>query len=210
MIRFKHLTVKLVRPALAIMVTGTVFLLGMPTAFGAFTSDSNRVLGVGRIQSTATIQTTDSSERLVLPTPTTAPATISSSDLTVPIEREVVVNVPVPLAVSTALNNNANTPYASASSSGLSDDEMLAWIITRESHGNIYSTNGIYVGIGQLNINNYPNYIGMTYEETLASEDPYGLQLQAMLVYINQRYSYNNGLSPINNAYNFWKAHNWY
>ena len=67
----------------------------------------------------------------------------------------------------------------------LTDDEMLQWIITRESHGDPYATNGKYKGIGQLDESYYPTYVGMTWAEC---EGNYDIQLEAMLGYIASRY----------------------
>ncbi len=82
-----------------------------------------------------------------------------------------------------------------------SDDEMLAYIITRESHGDPYATNGKYKGIGQLDESYYPTCVGLTWEEC---EGNYDIQLQAMLGYIASRYG------SIQGAYEFWQWNGWY
>ena len=83
----------------------------------------------------------------------------------------------------------------------LTDDEMLQWIITRESHGDPYATNGKYKGIGQLDESYYPPYVGMTWAEC---EGNYDIQLEAMLGYIASRYG------SIQGAYEFWQWNGWY
>ena len=102
------------------------------------------------------------------------------------------------------------TTYAAAyyapvtGSSTISDADMLAWIINHESHGNVDSINGIYKGIGQLQDQHYEAYVGMSYEETLSQPDPYAVQQDAMLGYINDRYG------SVEAAYEHAEQFGWY
>jgi hypothetical protein len=85
-----------------------------------------------------------------------------------------------------------------------SDDEMLQYIIKRESSGNVKATNGKYKGIGQLQEHHYQKYVGMSYAETLTQPDPYAVQLKAMLGYIGERYG------SIAAAHSHWLKKGWY
>ena len=118
------------------------------------------------------------------------------------ILEETVIKDPVPEIIL----QGTKPAFVSASGQNLgkSDMEMLEYIIKRESGGNVHATNGKYKGIGQLQESHYQTYVGMSYEETLQQPDPYAVQLEAMLGYINGRYS------SVQAAYNFWVKNGWY
>jgi hypothetical protein len=108
--------------------------------------------------------------------------------------------------------NEAETVVAAAepevfipiSGQSLSDSEMLSYIISHESSGDPYATNGQYKGIGQLQESHYQAFVGMDYASTLQTDAAYYVQQQAMLGYISSRYG------SIENAYYFWIGHGWY
>jgi SLT domain-containing protein len=85
----------------------------------------------------------------------------------------------------------------------MSESDMLAYIISRESGGNPWavSASGTYCGIGQLSRNKYPYYVGMSWEECAGN---YDIQLQAMLAYIENRYG------SIEAAYEHTRQKGWY
>lgn len=67
------------------------------------------------------------------------------------------------------------------SHSGSATDEL----IRRESHGDTYASNGEYKGIGQLDKDYYPKYIGKKWEDV---KGDYKAQKEAMDAYIKDRY----------------------
>ncbi|MCL1851721.1 MAG: G5 domain-containing protein [Peptococcaceae bacterium] len=109
---------------------------------------------------------------------------------------ETVTKDPVPEIVMEGTKH----PIFAIESSNLSNEEMLQYIINKESGGNIYaiSKSGQHKGIGQMLEIHYQTYAGMSYAETLEQPDPYMVQKNAMLGYIAARYG------SIEAAYNYW------
>jgi hypothetical protein len=122
-----------------------------------------------------------------------------------PVTEIVLVGTKPPATAGSNPNSGSSSgSKVPGTSLSLSDQEMLNYIINRESSGNIYATNGIYKGIGQLQEDHYRKYVGMSYADTLKKDYPYAVQLQAMMGYINERYG------SVASAYRHWVSEGWY
>jgi hypothetical protein len=93
--------------------------------------------------------------------------------------------------------------YAEYKKGGRSQSNKLAYIIWRESNGNTTATSpsGVHKGIGQLQENYYPRYVGKSWKKCSNS---WKLQSKAMMLYIQHRYG------TVNKAYKFWCQRGYY
>lgn len=79
--------------------------------------------------------------------------------------------------------------------------ENLGDIINAESGGDVYATNGQYMGIGQLSESYYETYLGQTWNQVAGD---YEAQKQAMDMYVSDRYGSEEA------AVDHWNNYGWY
>jgi hypothetical protein len=119
---------RLLRKTVASFLSAIALFASM-TVSAEFYSGEYRFLGIGRIQSSSGSAPVAPTERLVLPIADVSSQAVSSSDLAVPLDRDVVINENAPGVSLVAGNYNSeeSIPWSSGLASGYGEGFYGRW-----------------------------------------------------------------------------------